>query len=613
MRHAHFLFALLLSLPGLLPAQETIHRFDARLEVRPDGGARMHETVEVTASGKIIKRGITRAVTRRPIGPGLSGRFNYRPESVRRDGVDIEYFDETTADLHTFYLGSKNKKLKAGRYVYDFTYAAPGQLYHLDTLDEIRWHLIDTEGSLPVENASMDIVFPEGLDVTQAACYAGAAGSRERACQVSVRANVATFTLTRPLAAGEGMTVAAGVPTGFFPTDAGVRIPSAVENAPGSDAEINGIAGGGAFSSGIPAGFAGMGSTAREPVNYSYWQIWGTRYALLFGFGLAFIYAYRSWDVHGRDPVVNSAKYVYHPPEGLSPAGAGYQRSLMNADRALPAALTALAIRGLVNISEEDKKGLLNAGEKHFVIRKTDQTPTGDLPPEEALLYEELFKSSETVALDGKYDSGLARTQRAFNKLVRREYGEYHRDGANYRLYWPMLIILLATLAVAGVLLIGAPKVNAVLFAVGIVVALIVFAAYAYFIAQPSRENVAHGNYLKALRNYLKLSREKRDRLPNAPEMTEDYYQSLLPYAIALGADNDWAADLATDWANTSASRSRRHNHVNYAVLYGAGFGNSLRSGFHGTATQASSGGSGGGFSGGGGSVGGGGGGTGGF
>jgi uncharacterized membrane protein len=131
------------------------------------------------------------------------------------------------------------------------------------------------------------------------------------------------------------------------------------------------------------------------------------------------------------------------------------------------------------------------------------------------------------------------------------------------------------------------------------------FGLFVWLIRLPTLEKVTLRAKIKGLNDYLKLSEKKRKQLSDAPEMNQEHFQALLPYAIALGRENNWAADLSADWADSSQRQTERH--MPWLI---AGFGTSMGTAYSGTAHHASSAGGGGGtsFSGGGGAVGGGGG-----
>ena len=582
--------------------KEVINNFQTTLTVQPDGMAQVEEIIDVSTAGKRIKRGITRAITRNPIGGGHQSQFNYRVASVERDGRPIDYFEERGGYLHTFYLGSKSKKLPPGNYVYKFNYYGFDQVYKTDTYEEVRWHLVDTESSLPTTNASMTVYFPEGMTVMAATCYAGEAGSSDQYCTTVFTNNEATFTLSRPLEPGEGMTVAAGVAPGAF---AHLNSTTATPEMTG----VNGLLSTGSTSS-PDFGDVSVGDPTAErslpaPTNRN------ALYAIVFGLLAAFMYAYTTWRKHGVDPKVTVDDYQFYPPEGLSPAEVSGIHNMQGSQLPIIASLTELAVAGHIKVEERTSKGFLGMGkEDYYVLHQTQTHPLVDQVGAPAYaLYIKLFEKTATIELDGEYNRRLKKAGREHDKALDLQLKAHRKDGANGRFVWPLAGILLASIGLAVYFLPGGGKPALIALVVGVIASSIMLFTYAHLIRQPSTNKVRLIANIKAFKRYLNLSKHDRDTTRNAPDMTREYYDQVLPYAVGLGVDNDWAANLMHDWLGTSGRRSEEEDHGGF-VYYMPGFGKQFRQSYQSSSTDSSSSSS---FSGGGGSVGGGGGGTGGF
>ncbi|OAV43352.1 DUF2207 domain-containing protein [Lewinella sp. 4G2] len=559
-----FTFGLLLFTLCLSAQTERVTNWSAVMDVRSDGSIDVEETISVVATGDIIKRGITRAITRKPIGGDHDGNFSYELISATRNGETIEPFEKSSRSLTTFYLGSKEETLPPGEYTYVFNYTSADQIYFMEFIDEIRWHHIDTDGKLPVEKADITVRFTAGTNILGADCYAGREGSNDDACTVVTDRNKVTFTATRPLPAGEGMTIGVSAPKGTFARPA---LPTPLQQK-------------------------------------------GTLYVVLAGLLTAIAYAYTSWNRHGRDPIGPEVTHEFYPPEGVSPASAFHLLNSHQHGSLVTASLTALAIDGYIKIEERKEDGFLGLGKKeYFALLQTDEVPTDkDVPAEQFALYQKLFQKSRIIELDGDYNKDLYKATKAHNDSIREQHKDFIKDGANGWKILPLVGIFVVTIIAAVLFIKTADSIGVVAFGISIPLFFIVLGLYAWLIQQPSYGKVALKNRLKGLRNYLKLSRQDRDALVDAPEMTEEYFQQLLPYAIAFGQDNDWAHNLTTDLANTGERQ------MNAYPYYMTGFTNRMNTSFADTAHTATSGGGGGGsFSGGGGSVGGGGGGVGGF
>ena len=551
-----FLFGL-----ALVGQGEEISHFSVDINTRQDATLEVIETITVVAKGDQIKRGITRALHRQPLGNVSDlGDFKYEVVSVSRDGSPEPYFMKKTGGLPTIYIGQEDVFLDPGTYTYEVKYRAFNQVYGLDKIDEIRWPLEGKSGSLPVRDADITIRFDRDIDIIRSACYTGAYGSTAEDCEFSQDGNIVTFVATKPLQPGEGMTVAASIAAGYFQRP-----------EPPTPLEQN-----------------------------------TTLTLLLLGFGIALGYAYSNWRKYGVDPEGPPVKPEYFPPEGYSPATVDYLLMGWSGPRQVAASLTSLAIAGYVEIGEEERKRMFSTYDV-FILRPTNKRPTADsVPPEQLALFQSLLGDGE-VELGGEFQKRVEEANNAHAASLKDQHDAYLIEGNNLRKVLPLAGILGLVLLGGGVALLTTGF-GALPMVIASVASLILLGVYAALIKQPSLAKVTLTNKFKGLKEYLKLSEKKRKALPNAPEMTEAYFQQVLPYAIALGIDNDWAEDLA-DYLAASGQQHRDGHHMVHAPYMLAGFGSRFGSSYGTSAVNpASSAGGGGGFSGGGGSVGGGGG-----
>ena len=105
---------------------------------------------------------------------------------------------------------------------------------------------------------------------------------------------------------------------------------------------------------------------------------------------------------------------------------------------------------------------------------------------------------------------------------------------------------------------------------------------------------------------YLELAEKERLRLLNPPDMTPDHFETVLPYAFALGVEHAWTEKFKNilEKANYQAQWNNSASPIYFSDHFGRDFSQSVS----GAATKPSDSGSGsggGGFSGGGGGGGG--------
>ncbi|WP_020567532.1 DUF2207 domain-containing protein [Neolewinella persica] len=557
-----FIFCLLF-LPLLITAQrEEFSQFNVAVTVQQDGTLNVNEDISVISSGKVIKRGITRALPRGPIGDDVDKmeRFDYDIQSVSRDGSSEDYHTKNEGDSKVVYFGSKDRRLDPGPHRYGLTYDAPKQIYFFDDREEVRWTLAGIDTRLPIRAASLTLTVPGGMNVLGTVCYTGSFGSTEQACEMVKNGNQITYTLSRQLAEGEGMIIAAVFPTGSFVKPAPPPPPTALQKS-------------------------------------------GTKYISFIGMLIALMYGYRTWQIHGIDPPTPEVGPQFTAPRGLSAASMHYLNSYMPSQTQLTASLTDLAIKGYLKIDEEERSGLFSTSEI-FVLRPLQKDPEThqDLAPEQIALYNHLRNMGD-IDLDGEYDKRLAKATEAHNKSLKEQHADYLKEGGNGWKVLPYGLIMLATVVGAAIFLNHAENLGIVLFIFAVTLLIVGTPLYAWLIRKPSEDKVKLWAEIKAMKQYLKLSEKERRGISGAPEMTEEYFQSVLPYAIALGIENNWALDLQSDLAGTLNNDRSRHSMHMYPFMM-PGFGSKMNTAYGAVSSPPSSSGG----SAGGGSVGGGGG-----
>ncbi len=482
----------------------------ADITPRPDRSLDVTETLTVIAEGDVIKRGITRSLPTRP--------HPLEVLSVTRDGAESPFHTRERGGELTIYAGEKDVTLSPGTYTYRIRYRLGRVVVQKDSLDELQFEVIGPDVALPVDSVSATVELPDGLSVAQYACYTGASGDSERNCTIAAPADGRlTFTGRGQFGDGEQLSVAAGFTPGYF-------------NPPNDE------------------------NTVQPPPPPTWWQREGSLLLwLLLSLGGVY-YAYTTWRNHGVDPPAPRVGRVTAPPDGLSPASIGHLSSRfgMGAVQEFTASLLTLAIRGYLKIEEEEDKGLLTTS-YHYVIRRTDSAPDpAGLPAEQRQLYRDLFAEDDTWRLKQSYDSRLSEVQMAHHKAVSEQHKELRSRGNNLRFFWPLVAVYAVSIWPAIVWGKHADyEFSMPVALICLIAGLVGVALYAWLIARPDPKLVRLRAEIEALRDYLNLSKSERKRTPNLPAMTEEHYEALLPYAIALGINDEWTGYFTRQTSGT--------------------------------------------------------------
>ncbi len=373
-RLAACLGTLLALAAGAAAAEEAIERYEATIDVRADGDLAVTETITVRAEGDRIRRGIFRDFPLRfTDAEGRLRQVSFELVDVTRDGRPEPHFTRRNDRGVRIYAGSEDVRLAPGATTYRFRYVTGRQLRHLPDRVELYWNVTGNEWQFPIREASATVRLPGGAAPVRHTAYTGRFGERGGDWHAQPGADgTLVFDTTRPLAPGEGLTIVAELPAGA------VAAPTRAQAL--RDALLD------------------------------------HRRALLGGLGLAGVLVFYlvAWHAVGRDPSKGTVIPLFHPPEGISPALAGYvHRWGWSRDwREFTAAAVSLAVKGLLRFDD--------AGGGLTLRRNREATP-GALPAGERALLAWVDGSGGEARIDRGHGQSLASAQAAFRSAIEKE------------------------------------------------------------------------------------------------------------------------------------------------------------------------------------------------
>jgi uncharacterized membrane protein YgcG len=639
MKFAHlvagWLLAALLAAPAFAAADERILSFHSRIDVAADGGMDVTETIRVRAEGQAIRHGIYRdfPTDYRDRG-GNAVRVAFEPRALTRDGASEPFHTERQSNGVRVYFGAKETTLEPGEYTYSFDYHTNRQLGFFADHDELYWNVTGNGWDFPIDAASAEITLPDSISPAhlQLDAYTGPQGAKGKAYSANADgASHAVFATTQALAPHEGLTIALGFPKG-------------VVTAPTDRQRL-------AWFLGDNAGVL----------------------ALLAGLLLVLSYYTVQWSRVGRDPRPGTIIPLYEPPAEHTPGALRYVERMGWDDRCVAADIVDAAVRGAIRIADDDgdyrieragnadlppvesrlvsdllggaseftlkrsqhahiskaldahKQALKTAyADRHF-RKNTSLVVIGVLITVAtvigaALLMGDVGRSAGAAFMLvwlGGWSVGVfalcAQVVSAWRMARRGSLGK--RSAATIgAIFISVFALPFIAGEVAGIGMLV--MVAGVAFAIAIVGLIATNLLFAYLMKAPTTSGRRLLDQIDGLRLYLGVAERDELAAQKAPPLTPDQFHRMLPYALALGVEENWtnlfaaavgpaaatAAVAAAGWYHGSSL----NNLGGFASDIGSSFGSAISSSS--SAPGSSSGGGGGGSSGGGGGGGGGGG-----
>ena len=523
-----------------------IKSFDAEILIEPDATVVVKERIVVHFSEP--RRGIYRTIPVRYTDPK---GFQYGL------GFELVGVVDDNGAKHTIKLTHEgaNNKIRIGRsdvthtgeVVYNIRYRLSNALRQFEDHDELYWNVTGTNWATVIESASASVRLPgavddEALDISG---YTGTYGSTEAAFRwTRLDTDKLHLETTRILNPHEGLSIAVSWPGGL------VDFPGPVAR------------------------------TGRFLFNN----------IILLAPVFAFFGLWRRWRKIGRDPQgAGSVVVRYEPPDGLRPGEVGTVVDEKMDFRDLTATIVDLAVRGYLRIEvleEEHLFGLITS--KNVVFHRIGDKSTGKLAEYERLILDGIFyESDRTEAKDlaQRFYKEIPKIKKALHgRLVSNGYfsGDPSVTKTKY-----VLLGFLAAIVVGGAgalfgILQGAIFPNAMILpVVAAVLTAIVFFGFAPAMPRRTPRGVTARGWALGFEEFA----ERVESHKLEADRRRNVFESLLPYAMALGVAEKWAREFEGIYATGNAPDWYSGTRPLNAGITTAAFHRSLQS----TLTQAAS------------------------
>jgi hypothetical protein len=552
---------------------ETVRSWHDDITVAPSGTVTVKETIVYDPEDG-SHHGIIREVPAK-FSDNSKRKYYTRLEliSVTNDlGQKYPIAEQRTNRSHLYLKIGDKDKLISGPQTYVITYTITPLVQRSSTNDRLIINVVGNGWRTPIEMASATVAFGPVPDLIRKDCYTGPAGSLARDCMIpSSPSTVLTAKTTRILLPGEAFTLDLAAPSQNL----------AAYLEPGRPVPLNTteLINAAALVMAIGISLAALGSRVR-----TWWQDRARR---------------------RRQIIIPQ----YEPPKNFTPAHMSILESPESDVADVTATLIDLAVRGFIKIDQIQAKTWFRSA--NYRLTKLE-TGKGPLAPFESKLLAGLFKKSSEV--ETKNISSTLPNLSNDIKDIRRQLGDDLTNRGSYahsptgwtasaRVWLPFFTIGLGV--TAAVLAYQNEPIAAQLTIITVLMSLGCL-WLALLKIHRTDSGAAQWAHIKGFKWYLEVVEKDRINFTDAPERTPELFNRLLPYAIALKVEKQWAKQFA----GIDVTKAVGGWYGGYAVgsftadtftgSFSSSFGGAVSSNFSGASGSGSSGGGGGGGGGGG-------------
>jgi uncharacterized membrane protein YgcG len=455
------------------------------------------ETIRVQAEGNQIRRGIYRDFpTAYKDSHGNHYRVTFDVLDVMRNNANEAFHTENLSNGVRVYMGSANQMLPPGVHEYRLRYHTTRQLGFFKDFDELYWNVNGSDWAFAIDRASALIELPEAVNPGDLRMdfYTGRQGSTEKNADFSIiNSRKVEFQTTRRLGPHEGLTVALGWPKGIVvePTS-GERFGYFLDDNGAALVLILGIL--------LPLG----------------WYLW-------------------AWNRFGRDPRKGIIIPLFKPPKGLTPAGCSYIRKMSFNRQAFAAAVISLGVKGYLKIQESSDT---------FTLHRQD-TPANPVASKGELgVMDALFEGGviQQIELDQENHKAFIKARSALKKALKAEHLErVFNLNSVYAL--PAIGLTIAAAAIAASMD-GGP----LIWVSYVVLSITLHLVFLFLLRAPTPAGRLVMDEIEGFRMYLDTAEQFRLDRMRSPELTPEAFEMFLPYAFALGVENNWCDRFASEF-----------------------------------------------------------------
>ena len=488
-------------------AQESIRSYDVKIVLTERATLEVVETIKYDF-GNESHHGIFRDIPTRYTINNATYKLRITDITVTDEGGRPQTFKIERAGANTrIKIGDPNVYV-TGLQAYKIYYTVDRAVEYFKDFDQLYWNVIGHNWSVPINNVTSRIIVPGGSTPEQlrAECFMGPLGSTITCPHYSwgkVKETVAELDSTQGyMEPGSGITIR-------------IRFPKGILYEPSIAEKI--------------VNFARDNAILLLPV--------------MVLIGMLFL-----WRRHGKDPAGKGTVISqYEAPDNLTPLEVGTLIDQSAQGRDISADIINLAVKGYLKISEVEGSNIF--GKKDYLLTKLKHVDTALSPAEQKLL-NGLFVRA-TLDANGNSLGSVKLSElkkhfyKTFQEIANDTYTSLTKKGyftAHPNKVRAGYLIAGCLIAVAGIW--GSKMFPSAVWVGSFIASGVVVIVIGLFMPKRTHQGVLAREHILGLKEYLRVAEKDRLKFHNAPEKKPEVFEKLLPYAMVLGVEKEWAGQF---------------------------------------------------------------------
>ncbi len=503
-----------MSRPAL--ALEKIDNLEVAVKINEDASMNVSEKIGYDF-GDAQKHGIFRNIPYRYKARG--GNFKLRLSGISvtdENGAPYHYEQSRSGNDLIVKIGDANKFV-TGKKTYVINYTVKRAINYFETHDELYWNAIGTEWPVAVSAAKAVVKFPASVETSadkpngieaaevQKTCFAGIYGSDKLCDGINIdsdeNGNVNSIIFEQSaLGPGEGLTIVVGIPPGVI---------------------------------------------AKPTLSRKIWETVKDNWIIFIPFLVLFSIFY-FWYTRGRDPKGRGTIVAqYEAPDNLTPLETGTIIDERFDNKDISAEIINLAVRGYLKIKRLEEKIFIFKSHDYQLEKIKNES---DLPNDfQKKIMKSLFGAGEKIKLSSLrnkfYEDLKIISGETYEAAVIKGY--FPKNPEKTRNLYRLIGIAFFGAAVAAGFFYGA------LGVVSLAVSGLAVIIFSFGMPKKTKKGVLAKEHILGLKEYLQVAEKDRIKFHNAPAAVKtlagkpaknpDLFEKLLPYAMVLDVEEEWA------------------------------------------------------------------------